>query len=223
MKRSSRLAAIGALTLSALCFAGSAAPAYADDVTTPVGDVHVPIVDQVAVLDTGVIGGIKGPGGVDTGGGVANPGGRGVRGSVVGYISATNTGGSPTFTVSGALADPTLWSCSAGTTATGAYAVTCTPLPNVVLSWDCDVLHADANSMSEDGKVRTSMDCTGDATPEAATDVAHGLGTSSHQSVWATADIPVSSFVCTFDDGEGGRGRGTWGGGCGDPGVPELE
>lgn len=246
MLRTSRIAAAGLLALAAVCTTG---PAFADDIDIAVTvggnafNAHiedpantVPGANdaQAKVAAAGQEAGVdvKDPaGGVLDG---TNPGGpRGVRGSVVGYIFVSNLAYTqaqalvtePQVTLSGALADPTLWTCSKPVTfdPTAPYTVSCTPEPNVVLTWDCDVLHADITTHDGNAQARTSMDCTGDMTPEAQTATATGTGVGSHDSVWATADIPVSAFSCTIDNGSGLGPIPRYTGGCGDPGAPELD
>lgn len=242
MARTHRLVAGAALVLTALT--GSA---YADDVNATVSSGDTAIAIHVDDPSDGSSGGARVA--ARAAGQEADfaadpahnlepigniPGGpKGARSAVVGYISIQNATytpqqaltTAPQVTLSGALNDGNLWSCGVPATFNPAlpYTVTCTPKPSVVLSWDCDVLHTDISTIDETAQARTSMDCDGDFVAEAVTKTATGNGLDSHDSVWAAADIPVSTFSCTVDNGSGLGPIPRYHAGCGDPGVPELE
>lgn len=155
-----------------------------------------------------------GPVVVEPGGGVGGVG-RGVRGrsAVVGYIQIiASAEAGTTHTLVGALADPNEWTCSGGGGG-GSYTVSCKPvaLP-VVMDYHCDVLHADAQGMSETGSVRTSMDCDGDGAPESQTILAQGL--TGYDFKWSVDTRLVTAFTCTADNLVPDARAG-----CGDPGF----
>jgi hypothetical protein len=187
------------LALAALVAVASVAlPAHAD----PVKDVQNAVNRAV--------------GGAGTGGG-APP--AGARSAVVGYIfisHQTLLGETrPTYTLRGALADNTLWTCHDNWPASGAYTVTCDPVPGTILSWQCDVLHADITGLSATARARTTLDCDGVAPPEAQTAI---VGGTAHDFVWSPSSVLVSQFSCTIDGGSLPQSPDYYGG-CGDPGL----
>jgi hypothetical protein len=139
--------------------------------------------------------------------------------AVLGYIAIHHMGsqGLPlSYELVGALASPDLFSCSASTLPGGAFQVSCTPQATTGVTWRCDVLHADASTASSNGRVRTSLDCNGDASPEAQTSVVTGAG--GHDTKWAPTNVVVTEFSCTVDGGSLPTSP-DFGAGCGDPGA----
>jgi hypothetical protein len=188
------------LALAAVAVLACAGTALADPVDDVTKKVHT-----ATGGTTGGVGDVVGTGG-----------GRSGRSAVVGYTVITANGDStPTYSLLGALSDPALWTCSgAGTSAT--YTVTCLPASAAVdLHWHCDVLHTDASTTSDAGQARATLDCDGDGTPEAQTDVAHAFDS---KNKWSVDTRLVTAFTCTVD-----LGVPNWTGGCGDPGLVGVE
>ncbi|HEX8001691.1 MAG TPA: hypothetical protein VF519_03240 [Mycobacteriales bacterium] len=135
------------------------------------------------------------------------------RSAVVGYVAigwAGDTAG-PSYTLAGALADPTQWACTdnGGTTT---YSVTCLPVPLVLpVEYHCDVLHADLLGLSTAAAGRTSLDCDSDGVAEARTRAVSGVDS---DGVYAVDTRLVTAFTCTVDGGHP-----DYQGGCGDPGL----
>lgn len=148
----------------------------------------------------------------------------GVTSTVLGYVFIDHqaTVGAPlTYRLFGAVAAPTEWTCSDSTSTTGAYTVTCTPTPSNFVSWRCDVLHADASTSSSAARMRTILDCNGVAPAEAQTSAVGGTG--GHDTQMALAAASVTAFSCTVDDGAGNAPVPDFAGGCGDPGLVDVE
>lgn len=193
-----------ALVCAAVALVAAAAPSYAD----PVDDV-VRAAEKATGVDVPEVGrDVVGPGG-----GVP---GAGARSAVVGYVFieylASQGQLAPSFTPTGALADPNLWTCSDNAPAVP-YTVTCTPQPSTLLTWSCDVLHADITTLSAGSRARTSLDCDGGGA-EAQTGIVIGTG---HDFQWAV-NAPVTAFTCTVDGGSLPAVPDYYAG-CGDPGL----
>lgn len=144
---------------------------------------------------------------------------------VVGYIYIQQTGNqlTPSYSLSGALADSRLWKCSSAMNGVG-FEVTCTPADNLVnLVWHCDVLHADLALLSAQAAGHTSLDCNGDSTPEAQTVFLNGGP--NYDFVWASSQMSVTKFVCRVDAKRNGvlvPAVKDFRAGCGDPGIVRL-
>lgn len=191
-----KMSFVAAMAVAGALLAG--APAYADP-----GDVVVR------------------PGPVAGGGGTVA---GGVHSAVVGYISiqylASQGQTQPSYQLSGALADPTQWTCSDNWPVTP-YKVTCVPASSlVVLDWHCDVLHADVRTVSAAARARTTLDCDGGATPpEAQTAIVTGpIG---YDFIWSQSNVFVTQFSCTVDGGLLPAAP-DYTAGCGDPGLPTI-
>jgi hypothetical protein len=142
----------------------------------------------------------------------------GLYGPVVGGIQITRTTAetNPVVVLHGNLANPALFYCPVlGLDPTAPYTVTCWRNPSAPAPFSCGVLYADAFSASPDGRVRASMDCDSDGTPEARTFVVEGTGGNDRE--WAVPSVPVVAFSCTADDGAGGPLRADSNAFCGSP------
>ena len=153
-------------------------------------------------------------------GGIVPP----IYGPVVGYIAISNAASpTPVVTLHGALADPTQWTCTIPSYDPAApYTVGCTPAPNVVLTWECAILHADATTHEAGSLARASMDCDGDGSPEAQATAQGATYPDGSARTFSSSNVTVTEFRCTLDDAAGGPALGRWTIGCGDPGAPHL-
>jgi hypothetical protein len=191
------------------CAAGAllaaTATAYADPVEDAKREVEKATGTHVPPTD-----GLPGTGGI----------GKNGRAGVVGYITIQSQGeAEPTWTLIGALADPSLWVCTGGGDVTR-YVVTCLPASTAVnLTWHCDVLHADVTGMSDVSRAHTALDCDSDGVPESETKTVTGVD---HDSKFAADTRVVSAFTCTVDGG-GDVAVAGYTGGCGDPGYVGVE
>ena len=145
---------------------------------------------------------------------------------VVGYIYIQQIGAqaTPSHQVYGVLANPSLWTCTAGMVGVG-YEVSCVPTSNALnLVWHCDALHADIAVLTPVTSAgHTAMDCNGDGTPEAQTQYLGGGP--NYDFKWALSQIPVSKFTCRVDALKNGivvPAVPDFRGGCGDPGLVRL-
>lgn len=119
---------------------------------------------------------------------------------VVGYVSITwaAPATAPVVALGGVLGTPA-WSCSQTTWPTsGPFTVTCTPTSIVTTPWQCDVLHANSNTFSVAGKLRTTMKC--DSVTAGQTNTVSGIGGNHY--VWGVSGVTLSqAFTCTVDNG----------------------
>jgi hypothetical protein len=145
-----------------------------------------------------------------------------VYGAVAGMISVVRpAAGPPTVQAIGYFSDPDLFTCTQSAfDPLLPFSVTCVPQPSAPVTFYCAVLHANAFSGSPAAHLRTEMDCDGDSVPEARTRTVAGNG--DFDLVWATSNVAVTAFTCTFDDGAGHALAPDTTGGCGDPGAAHL-
>jgi len=139
---------------------------------------------------------------------------------VVGYIKIVfdaTTMTEPKVIVSGVLADPTRWDCVRPTTYVPAvpFTVKCTPVPNTLAAWRCDILHANSATTSASGILRTSMFCDASIVPAARTRVVSGAGDYAYQ--YGPSGAVVQEFRCTIDNGAAAAPVPNYWAFCGDP------